>query len=342
MPPTLRPAALDPRSAPPGNREDESFLPDRVPGRRRWVRALRAGLSRHAAPAPQPGVFAKAAAPKAGERYRLALQETDHIHSLEMLIRSAPLRRCVVIAVVSPKGGAGKTTITALLGTLLAELRRDPVLGLDANPDFGNLRDKLAGPDATVTSTDDLAEWLSARPGATPADLASMLGMGPHGLRYLPTPTGSIERMVKAADFGLYRDLIARLRDYEGIILVDCGTGLLDPPVRAALSTADQILLVTDSSADTARLVVKAARYLPTDTPTWLVANKMPDKGAMVDLDQVVTAIPQLRGVTIVPEQRLAENIVTPSFDWSSAPEAWREPVREVAARLANNWRSLR
>ena len=53
---------------------------------------------------------------------------------------------CMVIAVVSPKGGAGKTTCTALHDTLFAELRHDPVFCMDANPDFGNLKAELARP----------------------------------------------------------------------------------------------------------------------------------------------------------------------------------------------------
>jgi hypothetical protein len=30
-----------------------------------------------------------------------------------------------------------------------------------------------------------------------------------------------------------------------------------------------------------------------------------------------------------------------PHFTWSNAPLSWREPVRELAARLANNWGTL-
>jgi MinD-like ATPase involved in chromosome partitioning or flagellar assembly len=150
--------------------------------------------------------------------------------------------------------------------------------------------------------------------------------------------------MIAAANFALYRQLIARLRDYAGIVLVDCGTGLLDPPVRAALQAADQIVLVTDSSATTARQVVAAAELLPPGTPTWLVANKMPPKGSTLDLGQVVAAMPRINGVTVIRMPsggQLAENVVTPHFAWSTAPVAWREPVRELAARLANNWCTL-
>jgi hypothetical protein len=54
--------------------------------------------------------------------------------------------------------------------------------------------------------------------------------------------------------------------------------------------------------------------------------------------------MPHLNGVTILPAPdggQLAENIVTPSFSWADAPTTWQEPVRELAARLANNWSQL-
>ncbi len=334
------PSGFEP--GPPADfRNTDEELPERVSSLRRFGRALKAVFSRRAAQAPQGGQFAKASVPKAGKRYRDAIQANDRAHNLDRMIREAPLSRCVVIAVVSPKGGAGKTTVSALLGMLFAELRRDPVLALDANPDFGNLKDKLGRPGEAAITTDELAAWLAEDAAVTPAELAARLGTGPHGVRFVPSPVGDLDRMVKAADVDLYRQLLARLRDYEGIIVVDCGTGLLDPPVRAALETADQIVLITDSAADTAGLVVAAANHLPR-TPTWLVANKMPSRGSTVDLRRVQAAIRQLRGVTIIPEQRLTENIVTPQFSWDDAPPAWQEPVREIAARLANNWQSLR
>lgn len=342
------PADAQGRQAPaPAAPTDEDLLPGRVPGSRRFWAALRASMSRKSATPHQSGAFAKATVPGAGERYRLALQSTDRLHNLETMVRAAFLPRCVVISVVSPKGGPGKTTMTALLGTLLAELRRDPVVALDANPDLGDLRDKLSDGTTPAAYVDDLARWLDEHPGVAPADLAARLGTGPHGLRFIPTPRPPVctkERMIDAADFHLYERLIARLRDYEGIILVDCGTGLLDPPVRAALEAADQVVLVTDSSATTARQVVAAAGLLPDDTPTWLVANKMPQKGSMLDLDQVVAAMPGLRGVTVMPVPeggQLAENVVTSRFDWATAPVVWREPIRELAARLALDWRTL-
>jgi MinD-like ATPase involved in chromosome partitioning or flagellar assembly len=347
------PSSYQPRApevaGPPsvGGHPEDAALPAKVSGRHRFWRAVKAGVNRKTPTAQPTGQFIKATQPKAGERYRQALQATDRSHNLEMMIRAATLQRCMVITVVSPKGGPGKTTTTALLGMLLAELRRDPVIALDANPDFGDLKDKLSNDLLPGSEVDDLAHWLIEHPTVTPAELSSRLGVGPHGLRFIPTPRppeASKERMKDAADFNLYQGLIRRLRDYAGILLVDCGTGLLDPPVRAALEAADQVVLLTETSATTARQVVAAATMLPPGTPTWLVANKMPQRGSMLDLDQVVAEMPHLNGVTILPAPdggQLAENIVTPSFSWADAPTTWQEPVRELAARLANNWSQL-
>ena len=54
-----------------------------------------------------------------------------------------PLRGCYRIALLSLKGGVGKTTITATLGATLASIRGDRVVAVDANPDRGTLSQKV-------------------------------------------------------------------------------------------------------------------------------------------------------------------------------------------------------
>lgn len=53
------------------------------------------------------------------------------------LARPATLTRSNVIAVISPKGGVGKTTATFLIGNLLASRLKVRAIAIDANPDFG-------------------------------------------------------------------------------------------------------------------------------------------------------------------------------------------------------------
>jgi cellulose biosynthesis protein BcsQ len=57
----------------------------------------------------------------------------------EQLAHAPAMTRPNTVAVISPKGGVGKTTISFVLGNLLAEQLRLRVVALDANPDFGTL-----------------------------------------------------------------------------------------------------------------------------------------------------------------------------------------------------------
>ena len=70
---------------------------------------------------------------------RAAWAHGDYRQRLEQAIAAPRLQRCVTIAIVSPKGGVGKTTVTALLGSLLAFLRRDRVVAVETKPDWGSL-----------------------------------------------------------------------------------------------------------------------------------------------------------------------------------------------------------
>lgn len=59
---------------------------------------------------------------------------------LERMLRAHPgVTRSNTIALISPKGGVGKTTSTFLLGNLLASHLKLRVIAVDANPDFGTL-----------------------------------------------------------------------------------------------------------------------------------------------------------------------------------------------------------
>src|SRR4051812_39004678 len=59
---------------------------------------------------------------------------------LDWRLRTLPgVTRANTVALISPKGGVGKTTSTFLVGNLLASHVRLRVVAVDANPDFGTL-----------------------------------------------------------------------------------------------------------------------------------------------------------------------------------------------------------
>jgi MinD-like ATPase involved in chromosome partitioning or flagellar assembly len=272
------------------------------------------------------------------ERMRLSWRESAYLNRLEEMVQAPQLRRCVTVAVMSPKGGVGKTTISALLGSLFALLRRDRIVAVDTNPDFGSLGRTLT-PEHMVF-VDDLLEVLD-HPDLTATELDANLGRGAHGLMVLPAPTDPV-RMARL-DQEAYTRVIRRLQQMVGMVILDCGTGLHDPASRAALRTADQILLVTDAEPSTASLVAEAAAFLKQeDVPIWLVVNKTPGSGSRLEVAALESYISHARGLLVLPmDLRAANRVAARTFDWRDAPAGWKVAVREIAAALVSAWPGL-
>ncbi len=276
--------------------------------------------------------------PGAMERARRAWQAGDYLRRLEEVIVGPRLQRCATVAIISPKGGVGKTTVTALLGTLLAMLRRDRIVAVDCNPDYGSLGRALV-PTHQVFVDDLLA--LLEDPRLTVPRLDAALGRAIHGLMVAPTPTDP-ERMARL-DQTVYAKVIRRLQDLVGVVLLDCGTGLHERAARAALGACDQVLLVSDAEPSTASVVAEAFATLGhAGRPTILVVNRMPGRGSELDLERLAAHVPGVQAMLVVPEDPEASSqLMSGEFAWERAPESWRYRIRELAELLTSQWRTL-
>jgi MinD-like ATPase involved in chromosome partitioning or flagellar assembly len=342
-------AGLALRPGAPGERT-RSVLPARLPWHERLRVVARAvvapGEAAPVAPAPvhgpdgapSPAALTLQLTPSPVVRARLAWRETNYTRRLDRAIAAPRLRKCVTIAVVSPKGGVGKTTITALLGMLLALIRRDRIVAIDTNPDYGSLGRTLT-PDHRVF-VDDLLDLLDHQ-SLTVTRLDTALGRAAHGLMVLPAPTDPT-RMARL-DEQAYTKVIRRLQDLVGVIVLDCGTGLQDPASRAAILSADEIVLVTDAEPATASLVAEAARRLTeTSRPLFLVVNKMPPTGSVLNVTTLADHVPNASGLVVVPAQpQAASRLAAGDFNWSDAPPRWQVSVRELALALIADWSAL-
>lgn len=286
-----------------------------------------------------PADFTIAARPTRMVSARRLWRELNYQTQLEARVTGPRLLRCATIAVVSPKGGVGKTTVTALLGTLFSLLRRDPTVAIDTNPDFGSLGRVLTNDQSWYV--DDLARLVAEDDELSLTALDSHLGRAVHGLLVVPAPTDP-ERMA-ALDESAYRQVITRLKDFFSLILLDCGTGLQDPASAAAIATADQVLLVTDAQPATASLVAESTRLLHQwGRPITVVVNRMPAKGGQLDLQQLCRHLPGARGLIVIPEDMVAATkLAARSFDWRDAPVSWQRAVRRLAAVLVADWPGL-
>jgi MinD-like ATPase involved in chromosome partitioning or flagellar assembly len=271
-------------------------------------------------------------------RMHEAWESTDYEHRLDRLVLGMRLRRCATIAVVSPKGGVGKTTTTALLGSLLAFLRRDRVVAVETNPDWGSLGRRLV-PDHPIF-IDDLLAGPLVDGMLSPTQLDAQLGRGPDGLMVAPAPTDPLR--AQELDEAAYRTLFARLSELVGTLVLDCGTGLDDPPARAALACADQLVLVCDDEPDTASIVSEAAKWLQRiDPPLVLVVNNV-GRSSRLEVAALEREVSFARGLAVIPrDERAVRQLHGSRYSWNRAPAGWRTPVRELAALLASDWRRM-
>ncbi len=300
----------------------------------------RAQGSRHAAGARlMPSDLTLAMAPSRLERARSRWRELDYIGRLDSVITEPRLLHCATIAVVSPKGGVGKTTVTALLGTLLSLLRRDPIVAVDTNPDFGSLG-RVLTPDQSWY-VDDLAQLVAEDDELSLTALDSQLGRAVHGLLVVPAPTDPAR--MAALDEEAYGRVIARLKDFFSLILLDCGTGLQDPASAAAIAASDQVVLITDAQPATASLVAESTDLLHQwGRPITVVVNRMPPKDARLDVHQLSRYLPAARGLVVVPDDVVAASrLAAGSFDWRDGPATWQVALRQLAIVLVSDWRRL-
>jgi MinD-like ATPase involved in chromosome partitioning or flagellar assembly len=159
--------------------------------------------------------------------------------------------RTNVIAVLSPKGGVGKTTSTYLVGDALADLGRVDVVAVDANPDYGTLGSLAPDAIRSDRTLADLLEAFEQRP--TFAELRPYLSQVRSGLKLLGAP-GDPEVMQRLTPDD-YDKLLELLAQHVEVVLLDCGTGLAGPLARWAIQRADQVVIVT--------------------TPDWVTSNNV-------------------------------------------------------------------
>lgn len=150
------------------------------------------------------------------------------------------------VAVLSLKGGVGKTTVTMGLGSALASMRSERVIAVDANPDLGTLARRL--PSQTPSTVRDL---LSDPNLAHYADIRRHTSQSMSRLEVLASERDPA--ISEAFTDDEYRQVIRILEHHYGIILTDCGTGLVHSAMAGVLSMANSVVLVTTPAIDGAQ-----------------------------------------------------------------------------------------
>ena len=251
---------------------------------------------------------------------------------LEWRIRTQPgVTRANMVALISPKGGVGKTTSTFLVGNLLATHLKLRVIAVDANPDFGTLA-RLA-PD-TRRSERSLADLLAETEQLkTAAELNPYVSRLPTGLHLLGAPHDP----ALAAGLGpeRYGELVAFLSCFYEVVLLDLGTGVAGPLAHFAIDRADQVVLVMTPEWVTATVVLEALSLLQHDRTT-VVLNKSLLRAAEISvIEERLRAEHLHRCVTIPHDARLATMLDTGGYSLDALGRPTRVAIKQLGLAVA-------
>lgn len=259
---------------------------------------------------------------------------------LQLRGHARTLTRCNHVAVVSPKGGVGKTTCTFLAGDILARELRLRVIAVDANPDYGTLGSLAPDP---VRSDRSLADLLGSldRIGS-PGELRPFVSPLESGLHLLAAPGRAEVTATMTAES--YEQLVGFLDRFYEVILLDLGTGLTDPIARYALENADQTLVVSTPEWVTADRVLHAlddlGGTLAEDCLT-LILNQAPD-GQAVDRQLIEAAFRRqrpARRVTIPYDPRLRVMLDAGAYHPDGLDRSARLAIKQLGLAVAEGLR---
>ena len=242
------------------------------------------------------------------------------------------------VAVMSLKGGVGKTTTTVGLGSTLAALRGDRVIAVDANPDRGTLSDKVRlETRATVRDLVNEREQIQRY-----ADVRGYTSQASSRLEVLASDQDpAVSEAFSEED---YRTVTQVLEHYYSICLTDCGTGLLHSAMAGVLSLADQLVLVSSPSVDGARSASATLDWLQAHGHDELVRGGVvvlsmvrPRSKSSVDLDRLQEHFEhRCRAVVRIPYDAHLEEGAEVELDQLAA--ATRDGYLQLAATVGDGF----
>jgi len=194
-----------------------------------------------------------------------------------------------VIVVTSGKGGVGKTTVTANLGSALSQLGCRVAL-VDADFGLRNL-DLLLGLEQRIVYT-----ALDVVAGDCSLDKALVKDKRQENLVLLPAAQNRTKEAITAAQM---KDLVAQLSKSYDYVLIDCPAGI-EMGFRNAIAAAQEAIIVTTPEMSAVRDADRVVGLLESEDikSIRLIVNRL--RPEMIQLNQMIS-VEDILDLLVIP-----------------------------------------
>lgn len=246
-------------------------------------------------------------------------------------------------AILSLKGGIGKTSTTVGVGLTLAEYRGDAPCAIDANPDSGDLVERALGEgiyqQAAPRTISDLLEHIDS------IDSLTALARYMHHAGRLHLIAGEqdpeVSDSLTAEEYLRIRKLIS---SYYSVALTDCGTGVTHNAMSGILQSADNLVIAAGYAVSGAKRARSTLQWLASHGYEELASNAIvviTDKDAVssrVDKDAIEDHLAGIcRQLIAVPHDRGVADGDLVTLD-ALRPDT-RRAYKEIAAAIVDGYR---
>lgn len=246
-------------------------------------------------------------------------------------------------AILSLKGGIGKTSTTVGVGLTLAEYRGDAPCAIDANPDSGDLVERALGEgiyqQSSPRTITDLLENIES------IDSLTALARYMHHAGRLHLIAGEqdpeVSDSLTAAEYLRIRKLIS---SYYSVALTDCGTGVTHNAMSGILQSADNLVIAAGYAVSGAKRARSTLQWLASHGYEELARNAIvviTDKdevSSRVDKDAIEEHLAGIcRELIAVPHDRGVADGDLVTLDVLK-PET-RRAYKEIAAAIVDGYR---
>jgi MinD-like ATPase involved in chromosome partitioning or flagellar assembly len=266
------------------------------------------------------------------ERLLVSRGEREEAEVERLLWQQPAPTRPNLAAVVSPKGGVGKTTSTFVIGGLLADRLRLRVVAVDANPDFGTLAslapERLRSPLSLADLLADLERLHTA------AQLRAYVSALPTGLHLLGAPSDAA--VMAGLGPEAYGELVALLGSFYDLVLLDLGTGVASELAQFAIRRADQVVLVTTPEWVTSSVVLAAFEHLEHERTT-VACNKFYARGSadLAELERLLRERRLHHSIAIPHDEQLAGMLDTATYQLDALERPSRMAIKRLGLQVA-------